>query len=560
LIPLRQYPANRLTPLVDRFVTDGYREGTSERVINRPEAAAAARTVVECLEDPRYRGKSFGVICLQGHAQSQLIEQMILERIGPDPFKDAKTRLLCGDSYSFQGDERDIIILSMVAALDGDSRNTALTQKRFLQRFNVAASRARDQLWLLHSVRETDLHPNCVRRSLVQFMSSNPELQSPTVDLAAVRHEAAIARRDIDHSPPPFDSWFEVDVFLAMIDRGYRVLPQYPVAGKRIDLVVEDAQRRIAVECDGDEWHGPDEYEADCIREGIISRCGWQFARIRASSFYAGRLKAVEKLIGEISLHGVRPWTSSAGEATYSAVEIGEVSGADSLRWLGEQVADTAEAGLSQMNVVDAGAATADVEDDHAVNVVSPTNEQRSLFEKDDEPTAPASARSERIPKVSPSGGERFLSRSVLQNEVLACLFQANKRLTEGQIRWRTKITEEIWPDVERELLQKNLIRKTGAGKRARFELVGEKPPEGLSPVAAAFEGGIETVSAEIWFSLSHWAKLKNLLEPWQRGLAYSLGRLKQAGDTPTDKQLRQGQRILDECRRSGFFDDVTVR
>ena len=109
LIPLRQYPADRLTPLVDRFVTDGYREGTSERVINRPEAAAVAKAVVECLEDSRYRGKSFGVICLQGHAQAQLIEQMILERIGPDPFKDPKTRLLCGDSYSFQGDERDVI-------------------------------------------------------------------------------------------------------------------------------------------------------------------------------------------------------------------------------------------------------------------------------------------------------------------------------------------------------------------------------------------------------------------------------------------------------------------
>ena len=39
-----------------------------------------AKTVIDCLNDPRYKGKSFGVICLQGHAQAQLIENMILEQ------------------------------------------------------------------------------------------------------------------------------------------------------------------------------------------------------------------------------------------------------------------------------------------------------------------------------------------------------------------------------------------------------------------------------------------------------------------------------------------------
>ena len=358
----------------------------------------------------------------------------------------------------------------MVAAVDGDSRNAALTGKRFLQRFNVAASRARDQMWLHHSVRETDLHPNCVRRTLVQFMSSNPELQSPTVDLATVRHEASQAHRDIDHSPPPFDSWFEVDVFLALIDRGYRVLPQYPVAGKWIDLVVEDTQRRIAVECDGDEWHGPDEYEADCIREGIISRCGWQFARIRASSFYAQRVKAIEKLTGDISLYGVRPWCPSEGDATYSAVDRAEVSGADSLRWLGEQVADTAEAGLSQVNVVDAETTSDDAEDDHSADAVGPTNQQRSLFETEDKPKKSASLPADRIPQSESSVEESSPNQNVRLAEVLACLFQAKEPLTAGQIRWRTKISEDIWPDVERELLQKNLVRKNGIGRRARLE------------------------------------------------------------------------------------------
>ena len=130
LIPLRQYPPSRLPPIQVRFVVDGYREGTAQDAINRPEAAAVAKTVIDCLNDPRYKGKSFGVICLQGHAQAQLIENMILEKIGPQPFKDEKTRLLCGDPYSFQGDERDIVFLSMVASVEGEGRSAPLIGRR----------------------------------------------------------------------------------------------------------------------------------------------------------------------------------------------------------------------------------------------------------------------------------------------------------------------------------------------------------------------------------------------------------------------------------------------
>jgi hypothetical protein len=130
--------------------------------------------------------------------------------------------------------------------------------------------------------------------------------------------------------------------------------------------------------------------------------------------------------------------------------------------------------------------------------------------------------------------------------------------VTAGQIRWRTNLSEDIWPDVERDLLQRNWIRKNGTGKRARFELLVEKPPEASSQVAPAVDGELNAVAAEIWFKLSHWAKQNGFLEPWQRGLAYSLGRFKRDGFTPTEKQIRQGQRILDESRRLGFFNNVT--
>jgi hypothetical protein len=186
LVPLRQYPAERLEPIVVRHVVDGYREGATDAVVNRPEAAAVVQAIIDCLKDPRYTGKSMGVICLQGHAQSQLIEQMLLEAVGPAPFEERQ--LICGDPYSFQGDERDVIFLSMVAAVDGDRRMAPLVRESFRQRFNVAVSRAKDQLWLFHSVNEDDLHPDCMRRRLLEYCY-RPATQLLAQDLSVCESE-----------------------------------------------------------------------------------------------------------------------------------------------------------------------------------------------------------------------------------------------------------------------------------------------------------------------------------------------------------------------------------
>jgi very-short-patch-repair endonuclease len=329
LIPLRQYPASRLPPIQVRFVTDGFREGKSQDAINRPEAAAVAKTVVDCLCDPRYNGRSFGVICLQGHAQAQLIENMILEKVGPEPFKDGKTRLLCGDPYSFQGDERDIVFLSMIASVEGDGRSAPLTRETFRQRFNVAASRPRDQVWLFHSIRESELHPDCMRRRLVNYYY-NPSAAPLGLD----GHGRAISK-------------FQQDVGEALRQAGFRLISEFEVAGRFIDWVVEDKERRLAIECDGDVWHGPDRYEADMLRQRILERCGWRFIRIRGSVFYANQSKAIEGLIRDIREHGLEPYTIAEDEAV-PRDWVQEISGKECMESLGTHTIDTAEENIVQ--------------------------------------------------------------------------------------------------------------------------------------------------------------------------------------------------------------------
>jgi len=205
LIPLRQYGPDRLVPLERVFVNSGYREGSNSRVINRPEADAIAAQITKMCHDPKYTGKTMGVVVLQGDAQAGLIENALLKLVGAEEME--KRRLVCGNPYSFQGDERDIMFLSMVAA--PNERIGPLTKASDERRFNVAASRARDQMWLFHSVSRDDLSMTCLRRNLLEFFESNKPQLIPSIDQDELERRAAQDNRTVVKPPSPFESWFE---------------------------------------------------------------------------------------------------------------------------------------------------------------------------------------------------------------------------------------------------------------------------------------------------------------------------------------------------------------
>lgn len=296
LIPLRQYGTGRLVPVVTRYVADGYAKGTGDRVVNRPEAEAIVEQIVKALGDPAYEGKSFGVISLQGNAQANLIRDLLIDRIGAQRMQ--QRGIVCGNAYAFQGDERDVIFLSMVAATNDGRHIGVLSKESDKRRFNVAASRARDQMWLFHSVTVEDLSSFCLRRQLLEYCL-NPKVKADTiegVDISKLQRLAAEINRRDARPPIPFDSWFEIDVFLQIANRGFRVIPQYELAGKRIDLLIEGLRGRLAVECDGDEWHGLEEWDRDVDRQRMLERCGLQFWRVRGSAFYRDPERALEPL------------------------------------------------------------------------------------------------------------------------------------------------------------------------------------------------------------------------------------------------------------------------
>jgi very-short-patch-repair endonuclease len=214
-------------------------------------------------------------------------------------------KLRCGVPATFQGDQRDVIVLSLVVAPNHNFR--ALTGLPDQRRFNVAMSRARDQVWLFHSVQAHDLSREDLRWRLLHFFSSPAQLDAVYEELDRLEREALRRSREPGSQPDPYESWFEADVAVELLRKKYRVRPQYEVAGYRIDLVVEGLLRRIAVECDGEAWHGPERFEHDAARQRQLERAGWTFVRLRESEFYADRNRAVRRIVEACEELGIRP-------------------------------------------------------------------------------------------------------------------------------------------------------------------------------------------------------------------------------------------------------------
>jgi very-short-patch-repair endonuclease len=244
---------------------------------NEVEAEEIASLVVACLTDPDYERNdfgqptTFGVISLLGDEQALLIENMLRMRLSPDVF--ARHRLLCGNAAQFQGDERDIVFLSMVDGPPDDGQLRMMEagpNGLYKKRYNVAVSRARNQLWVVHSL-DIDRHLKSgdLRRRLLNH-ARDPQ--------------ALLREMEVEGSR--VDSPFEKQVMQHLVAAGYRVRSQWPVGAYRIDLVIEGLNRRLAVECDGEKWHTPEQLQTDLERQAVLERLGWIFVRIRGSLFF----------------------------------------------------------------------------------------------------------------------------------------------------------------------------------------------------------------------------------------------------------------------------------
>lgn len=287
--PLRESASTPIKPALVAHRVEGIKVGKK----NAAEAESIAALIVAAIEQPEYSGKSFGVISLVGNEQAGEVERLLRTRL--DAVEYEQRRVLCGNPAQFQGDERDAIFLSMV---DSKAEGEGPLGKRgdgadglWKKRYNVAASRAKDQLWVVYSLdHQTQLKPGDLRRRLIEH----------AIDPSALMRllAAGIAKTE---SP------FEAEVYQRLVAEGYQVTPQWPVGAYRIDLVVEGEEgKRLAIECDGHRWHY-DKVAEDLARQALLERLGWRFVRIGGIAFYRDKAKAMQPVFEKLGMLGITP-------------------------------------------------------------------------------------------------------------------------------------------------------------------------------------------------------------------------------------------------------------
>lgn len=286
--PLRESNSTDIKPACVGWRVDGIREGNT----NKGEARRIIDTIKAMIRHPRYANKSIGIISMLGEPQALLIQSMLHKEIPGVEIE--KRRIQAGISGEFQGDERDIMFLSMVDSAASEGPLHAKGEGAFemtKKRYNVAASRARDQLWVMHSF-DPDLHlkSNDLRLKLLQHV------RDPLASLRAFNQEVGKT-----------ESPFERDVLKRLTDAGYRVKSQWQVGYYRIDMVVEGAGMRLAVECDGDRYHPMEKLADDMERQSILERLGWQFVRMRGSAFFRNPELAMRPVFDRLGELGIPP-------------------------------------------------------------------------------------------------------------------------------------------------------------------------------------------------------------------------------------------------------------
>lgn len=306
-------------PLMTCCVERGQRVGDH----NDEEALTIASLIAAAVNQPEYEGATFGVIAMVGNTQASLIDRLLRNKLAPAVYEDR--RLMCGNPSHFQGDERNVMFLSLVdAPMEPGLLRTVAAGARdmYKKRYNVAASRAQDQLWVIHSMdRQTHLSASDLRRRLL--------------DHAADPSSSMDAKGENERE---FDSEFERLVLKAITNKGFKVTPQWKVGSYRIDMVVEGKKDRLAVECDGDRFHTVENLQADIDRQSVLERLGWRFIRIRGSEFFRDPDRALMPLYERLERMGIEPPTTTAVPAD---TELSRRVVAEALRIRSEWEADS---------------------------------------------------------------------------------------------------------------------------------------------------------------------------------------------------------------------------
>ena len=298
--PMRDGGDNKLLPaVVDYHVKDGIRQGKR----NEKEALNIVALMKACIDQEEYADATFGVISLLGgNEQVNKISDYISRYIEGSAID--KHKIACGEASVFQGDERDVIFLSLVDSADDDydklRKTTEGRDDSTKKRYNVAASRARNQMWVVHSLKTSNLQEGDLRKELIKFAQDSSSKSS-------------------SYNARKSGSVLEEQIAGELMKLRYNVVSQYPIGSYKIDMVIRCGNKCVALQCDGDSRNkGNDDIRKTMECQAVLERIGWRFIRVRGSEYFLNPISTIEHIDEQLKNYGINPEKNVSSETSSS--------------------------------------------------------------------------------------------------------------------------------------------------------------------------------------------------------------------------------------------------
>ena len=241
------------------IVTDGKVDSDATR--NMPEVEAVLKRVHELIladEGNDEHPVSIGIIS-PFRGQVDLISKALRQVLTESTIR--KHQIEVGTAHTFQGDERDVMILSWAVAENSFVQSLTFLQKPNL--FNVAITRA--------------------RKKLICFISREPKGLPPGLlkDYLEYIQKYLDCAKDDEFQKNKYKNDFEKEVAQVLIMEGLEVRAGVEAAGVLPDLLVKDPETEveIVVEIDGVDDNVKEKMN-DTKKQTILERAGYKVTRI----------------------------------------------------------------------------------------------------------------------------------------------------------------------------------------------------------------------------------------------------------------------------------------
>lgn len=262
-----------------RFIEDGVFD-SGGTATNQIEAEAVVTAVMQhAKENPRL---TLGVGTFSVAQRNAILDELeVTRREHPELEKffdaDRYEPFFVKNLENIQGDERDVILISIGYAKDDEGKLRMnfgpLSNEGGERRLNVLITRARRRCEVFSSMRadEIDLSRTKARG---------------TAALKTFLHtaEQGVPARDFDDDSarlPPL----EIQIAEALSSRGYEVDRRIGIAGLFVDLAIKDPDEEgrylLGIECDGEDYHSArSARDRDRIHTNVLRRQGWDIHRV----------------------------------------------------------------------------------------------------------------------------------------------------------------------------------------------------------------------------------------------------------------------------------------